>query len=567
MRRTYADAGLTVKGYTKDGAILTSTSDVVIHNISGKGYSWSGVYPEGGYIVTPETDPTLDSNFTNESGNLLIGNLSGGGSLAHSHAVLNVDMPPYNGDLSSAIDAAPEGACLVLGARDYDITGKYGNGAGSLAKGLKFYGVGMPNLSADRTRFVTGSGTVIQGTLASNADNFHCFDLGIDCGSYVVDTLNGGVYMEGFVPANIASGTPSDYSSYSQNVHFGNIKILMKTPTSDPATAKHACLVENCYGGSHGYVECIGGYHGFVMKSVGMIPKGPVVAYGQTADSAIFKSDANSYCANYVGGTLILGRTGWTTKGMILEPTNTMANISFDLNLNSIAGDGVMNAGGTFPATDISIPNLFAANVTGQVITVPAWANRWKIGRHSMVTCRYGIRVNAGAYLTQIGDGVAQVIAETGYIFGAPVTHGYLHCIECSGYDVSTAVPMEKEKVLFNKDLYQSANILSTYDSLSLITVSAGWSKYNLVVIREPNRYKLARYFEVSGAMTEEVCRISQGKPKRTVTAVCWVIPPTGTAYSALVSVTSAGVMLANGLTGLAIGTKLYVDMLSWSTY
>lgn len=68
LRRSYADAGLIVKGYTKDGATLTSIADVVIHNISGKGYSWSGAYPEGGYIVTPETDPALDVNFVDRSG-------------------------------------------------------------------------------------------------------------------------------------------------------------------------------------------------------------------------------------------------------------------------------------------------------------------------------------------------------------------------------------------------------------------------------------------------------------------------------------------------------------------
>lgn len=70
LRRSYAEAGLIVKGYTDDGVILTSTADVIIHNTTGKGYSWDGSYPEGGYVVTPETDPTLDADFVDESGNL-----------------------------------------------------------------------------------------------------------------------------------------------------------------------------------------------------------------------------------------------------------------------------------------------------------------------------------------------------------------------------------------------------------------------------------------------------------------------------------------------------------------
>ena len=70
LRRSYADARLIVKGYTRDGVTLTSTDDVVIHNFSGKGYSWSGAYPGGGYIVTPGTDPTLDVNFVDRSADL-----------------------------------------------------------------------------------------------------------------------------------------------------------------------------------------------------------------------------------------------------------------------------------------------------------------------------------------------------------------------------------------------------------------------------------------------------------------------------------------------------------------
>ena len=67
LRRSYADVGLTVKGYTKDGATLTSTSDVVIHNTTGKGYSRAGVYPEGGYIVAPGTDPLVDPLYIDKS--------------------------------------------------------------------------------------------------------------------------------------------------------------------------------------------------------------------------------------------------------------------------------------------------------------------------------------------------------------------------------------------------------------------------------------------------------------------------------------------------------------------
>lgn len=98
LRRSYADAGLIVKGYTKGGATLASTDDVVIHNISGKGYSWDGVYPPGGYVVTPETDPALDVNFVDRSGNLLQAQLADVDSAKLIGKATYAEIRAYSGD-------------------------------------------------------------------------------------------------------------------------------------------------------------------------------------------------------------------------------------------------------------------------------------------------------------------------------------------------------------------------------------------------------------------------------------------------------------------------------------
>lgn len=103
LRRGYAEAGLNVKGYTKDGVTLTSTSDVVIHSVSGKGYSWNGVYPEGGYFVTPETDPTLP----------------GSGYVPRTDVVLRDDLSAPNGvDL---VGNAAKASDLSILRADYDL--------------------------------------------------------------------------------------------------------------------------------------------------------------------------------------------------------------------------------------------------------------------------------------------------------------------------------------------------------------------------------------------------------------------------------------------------------------
>lgn len=59
MRRSYAEAGYNlVQGSFEKGGVLASTHDVLLYEKDGKAYSWTGVYPSGGYIVSPNTDPT-----------------------------------------------------------------------------------------------------------------------------------------------------------------------------------------------------------------------------------------------------------------------------------------------------------------------------------------------------------------------------------------------------------------------------------------------------------------------------------------------------------------------------
>ena len=84
LRRSYANAGLTVKGYTKDGAILTSASDVVIHSTTGKGYSWGG--PEFPHNVAPEIDPTSAPLYVDRSDEVGGGGSSDAATVAYTHA-------------------------------------------------------------------------------------------------------------------------------------------------------------------------------------------------------------------------------------------------------------------------------------------------------------------------------------------------------------------------------------------------------------------------------------------------------------------------------------------------
>lgn len=60
--RSAAEAGFTlVNGSFEVGGVLTSTAEVMWHKTYNKIYSWVGNYPVGGFVVAPNTDPSLDT--------------------------------------------------------------------------------------------------------------------------------------------------------------------------------------------------------------------------------------------------------------------------------------------------------------------------------------------------------------------------------------------------------------------------------------------------------------------------------------------------------------------------
>lgn len=59
LRRSYAEVGYNlVAGSLEAGGTLTGVGDVLLHEASGKTYSWHGSYPLGVYVVPPNSSPS-----------------------------------------------------------------------------------------------------------------------------------------------------------------------------------------------------------------------------------------------------------------------------------------------------------------------------------------------------------------------------------------------------------------------------------------------------------------------------------------------------------------------------
>ena len=359
-----------------------------------------------------------------------------------------------SGCLTLAIKSLPStGGVVLLSKADYNHVGQHkldtappssgGVFVGNTKPNVTIKGSGMPVLSDDATRFITGSGSVIQGAFINFADGFRCSDVGIDAGDYVVGTLNAGTYTEGFVAGTHKLDTAwnDPAASYINDVHFWNIKVNMKKPIDgNHTTEKHACLIERIDGGSHGYLELIGGTHGYVMKSRNVNRNGTVRAWGQVTSSAIFKTDTYSECRNSFGGDLIVGNEDITYSSGRIEfqaaQGTRLKGISFGVTGINFGGILRVYDGSTTPMEDVTITRAYLNNTTATGLTIPSVAVNWNIGTFDIQVAPYGLVTEAGCVGCNIGSG--QVLATTydGVRLAGDIIHGRIYAKACGGYGV-----------------------------------------------------------------------------------------------------------------------------------
>ncbi|ELL6117160.1 phage head-binding domain-containing protein [Salmonella enterica] len=370
----------------------------------------------------------LEYRLSQPDGYLLVGGLDEHYNLPAKFVV--VDNEPYNGDLKAALSEAEAGTVFWLGKKTYNITGLYGTGRNTV-ENISIVGTGMPQLSDDKTRFIDGTGTVIQGAVKNQARGFKTFNLGIDVGAYVSQNV---YTTETYEDALVHHGVGSN-----ANIEIDNVKTLSSVNVaSKPGT--HSILLEQLSGVTLGYVECIGGFHGLTIKCQNL-QGGIAHCYGQYGDAFIFKSDSGGACASNYMERIAVGlydNTGWpdVTMGGIYDAHDdvTIDRIGIgELIVQNASWGFIPSDANTGFITNVSIGRYSAFNVYGNYysLTIDNKCVGWTIGEHRISNASGGIRVHPDSAEINIGTGSSKGNTESGYALGGnSLSHGVLFANE-----------------------------------------------------------------------------------------------------------------------------------------
>ncbi|EJU4079777.1 phage tail protein [Salmonella enterica] len=370
----------------------------------------------------------LEYRLSQPDGYLLVGGLAEHYNLPAKFVV--VDNEPYNGDLKAALSEAEAGTVFWLGKKTYNITGLYGTGRNTV-ENISIVGTGMPQLSDDKTRFIDGTGTVIQGAVKNQARGFKTYNLGIDVGAYVSQNV---YTTETYEDALAHHGVGSN-----ANIEIDNVKTLSSVNVaSKPGT--HSILLEQLSGVTLGYVECIGGFHGLTIKCQNL-QGGRAHCYGQYGDAFIIKSDSGGACADIHMERITVGlydNSRWpdVTLGGIYDAHDnvTIDKITIgELIVQNASWGFIPSDANTGFITNVSIGRYSAFNVYGNYysLTIDNKCVGWTIGEHRISNASGGIRVHPDSVEINIGTGSSKGNTKSGYALGGnSLTHGKLFANE-----------------------------------------------------------------------------------------------------------------------------------------
>jgi len=436
--------------FTTGGTLgVNDRNKAVFDPVSKAWYVWKGALPKivtagsnpvGDANWSPWTDPTMRTDFdafvaslASSTGYQLVGGLAE--HYGWPSNIIVVDRPPYNGDFVAAYSAVPStGNCvLVCGKRGYNILSLPDN----TKPNVWVVGSGVPAWDRTGKKLISGSGTVLQGSIYNSAKGFGLFNLGIDRGETVRTTLADGAYRDAFVNINFGNDA---------NIRYGDLIILeSETVTGVPQSNTHCILNENGQGVVQtGVVEVIDGYHGHVIKVRNFTGDTTIARY-QAGTAGIFKSDAGAKALSAsFARFLIDGDSSRQSAGFLYEAQSQTAD---GLKFGSLAGVNTRwliaeAAASTNSITGISIGAASCEVASGvnadSAIYIGPRTIGVSIGSHQLNACaKGGIIVRSGATLVDIGSGYSKGSSSAdGYRFESACSHGKLVSVDNTGWGV-----------------------------------------------------------------------------------------------------------------------------------
>ncbi|EBM2003243.1 phage tail protein [Salmonella enterica] len=528
--------------------------------VTVKGHSMA-IYDAYGYQVdyianVLKYDPDqLEYRLSQPDGYLLVGGLAEHYNLPAKFVV--VDNEPYNGDLKSALSEAEAGTVFWLGKKTYNITGLYGTGRNTV-ENISIVGTGMPQLSDDKTRFIDGTGTVIQGAVKNQARGFKTFNLGIDVGAYVSQNV---YTTETYEDALAHHGVGSN-----ANIEIDNVKTLSSVNVaSKPGT--HSILLEQLSGVTLGYVECIGGFHGLTIKCQNL-QGGRAHCYGQYGDAFIIKSDSGGACADIHMERITVGlydNSRWpdVTLGGIYDAHDnvTIDKITIgELIVQNASWGFIPSDANTGFITNVSIGRYSAFNVYGNYysLTIDNKCVGWTIGEHRISNASGGIRVHPDSAEINIGTGSSKANTESGYALGGnSLSHGVLFANENgkAGVDYLGGIGFDASLV---RGYVNGTVLVSGYPGVKDGNPVNGWADTG-----DFDMMLTGKTVQITGSLTRGTAAVAYNtiaacRPLKRVPVPAWGISATSTMIPVECYIETNGQLNVAGFASIPAGGTVY---------
>ena len=470
--------------------------------------------------------------------------------------LINVDLPPYSGNLIAAYQAIPAtgGTVLVLGNHEYNILGIGAN----TKPNVKFIGIGVPVYDPIAKRLTPGTGTILQGQLYNQSKGFGVFSLGIDYGEWVRVNLAGGQYNDAF--ANIGCGE-------NANIAYGDLIVLSTDVIGgNPASNTHCILNQTGTGFKQtGIIEVIGGYHGHVIKVYDFVGDTTVARY-QVGTGLIIKADAGSSAGKVsISRVVINGDTSRASSGVLLEAqTQSVSSIRIG-ELVAFHSQYVIAeaAATTHPIVDVSIGSILAGAITGgggatQAVSIGGHSVGFVIESHALNSCTNGgLSVAYGAVNVDIGSGYSKLASGgSGYKFDAPARHGRIYAGENAGWGVLNGSNYELNAI----DVMCTSNSLGgiSVGITSAFTLLGSWSaSSNFRVIKYGSAVRISGLLTGGGIGTANtwfaVAQLTGNYPAIEEVLACAGYNSNGDSKPLMARVTPTGEVQVYGMGGQAI--------------